>query len=141
MSDDESNIGPDTLRAYRETDYRVLEPAITLKVCVPSPELAHLHEARGVTCSAFVTAFNPLGERLGDAENHARQERLRETLGARGLPALDAIGAHPRGDWEEPSFLVLGLEREAACALGRELAQNAIVWAGADAVPRLVPLR
>jgi hypothetical protein len=36
---------------------------------------------------------------------------------------------------------VLGLDLDTSCALGREFHQNAIVWAGEDAVPSLILLR
>jgi hypothetical protein len=55
-----SAIDPDTLRAYEETHYRVLGDApATLRIGHANPDLAKLHRAFGVDCSAFVTAANP----------------------------------------------------------------------------------
>ena len=55
---------------------------------------------------------------------------------------IEGTGFDPRGTWpEERSFLVLGLDLEASRALGREFKQNAIVWSGSDAIPRLILLR
>jgi hypothetical protein len=52
------------------------------------------------------------------------------------------LGRHLAGNWPgERSVLVLGLELDAASALGIALRQNAIVCADADAVPQLVLLR
>ena len=62
-------------------------------------------------------------------------------LGGEGRVFAGA-GRDLAGTWpEESSFVVLGLDLDAARALGREFSQNAIVWAGNDAVPRLVLLR
>jgi hypothetical protein len=70
-----------------------------------------------------------------------RQEALAAELRRRSLAFLPGAGRHPSNDWPpEPSFLVLGLALEASKNLGRHYEQNAIVWAGADAVPRLITL-
>jgi len=42
---------------------------------------------------------------------------------------------------EEKSFFALGVDLETAKNLGICYQQNAIVWAGADAVPKLILLR
>ena len=45
------------------------------------------------------------------------------------------------GEWEsEDSFLVLGISLEGAQELGAAYGQNAIVWCGEDAIPKLVLL-
>ncbi len=63
-------------------------------------------------------------------------------LGRRSLAYIEGIGQHPSKQWPgEASYLVFGLELEAAKTLGRALRQNAIVWSDADAVPRLILLR
>lgn len=54
------------------------------------------------------------------------------------------VGRHPGNGWGcglgEPGLLAYGLDLEAAEVLLRRLGQNAIVWAGNDAVPRLALL-
>jgi hypothetical protein len=68
-------------------------------------------------------------------------DRLRQLPGGKER-MIEGAGYDPRGTWpEEKSFLVLGLDLETSRALGREFNQNAIVWAGTDAIPRLVLLR
>ncbi|HTY93989.1 MAG TPA: DUF3293 domain-containing protein [Steroidobacteraceae bacterium] len=119
-----------------------MEPEVVLRVGVPCAPLAHLHRAQATDCSAFITACNPLG-RLGDpAGNALRQDALREAVSRLGLRAIPGVGQHPRGTWPaEASFLIPGLTRVAAEALGRRFAQNAILWCGPDLIPQLILLR
>lgn len=77
--------------------------------------------------------------------NHAVCARLRDEL-IRLATHLEQIvegeGRDPSEAWAgEKSFLALGLDLETSQVLGRKFGQNAIVWAGADAIPRLILLR
>nr|WP_218959681.1 DUF3293 domain-containing protein [Cupriavidus sp. IK-TO18] len=131
------------MQAYRETHYRVLGGTpMTLRVDQASAPLATLHQALGVACSGFITAANPFSQRCDDNANAARQQALAQDLAQMGLRAIEAAGEHPANGWPaEPSFLVPGLSLEGARSLGGKYGQNAVVWSGADAVPRLVLLR
>jgi len=63
-------------------------------------------------------------------------------LRRQGMVLTDGTGRHPSNGWAgEASYLALGLSQEAAEAIGVRFEQNAIVWSGSDAVPRLVLLR
>ena len=137
--------------AYRTTDYVVEavsgqrvgggEHSLVLRVDFASQELRALHRRYGVDCSCFITACNPFSQALDEQANLLRQESLEAELRRRSLAFLPGAGRHPSNGWPpEPSFLVLGLALEASKNLGRHYEQNAIVWAGADAVPRLVNL-
>ncbi len=138
-----SAIDPDTLRAYRETEYRVLGPTpFTLRNGEHSAPLAEMHAACQASSSAFITACNPHSVLLSEVENAQAQTALAHELAQAGLACLPGIGADPTGDWPvEPSFLVLGITQDAAEALARRFNQNAILWSGPDAVPQLVLLR
>ena len=138
-----SAIDPDTLRAYVETHYRVLGDApTTLRIGHANPDLAKLHQAFGVDCSAFVTAANPFSTLTGATANAVRQAALAEELGLLKLRFIEGLGEHPSGTWShEPSFLVLGLTLSDAKQLGTKHRQNAIVWCGSDTVPQLIVLR
>ena len=137
--------------AYRTTDYVVEavsgqgvgggEHSLFLRVDTASQELRALHRRYGVDCSCFITACNPFSQPLDEQTNLRRQEALEAELRRRSLTSLPGAGHHPVNGWPpEPSFLVLGLALEASKNLGRHYEQNAIVWAGADAVPSLVIL-
>lgn len=138
-----SAIDDATLRAYRETEYRVHgEAPLTLKVDQRSAPLAALHARLHVASSAFITAANPFSQPCDASHNDARQQALADELAQLGFSAIPGIGQHPDNGWPgEPSFLVLGISLDTASALGTKYGQNAIVWSGADAVPRLILLR
>lgn len=136
-------IAREIVAAYLETEYRVDgEMPCTLKIGERSAPLSALHRHFGVQCSAFVTAWNPYSEAATAARNTERQRELLTVLVSRGYVTVPGVGQHPRNGWPgEQSYLVPGLSREDACAMGNTFGQNAIVWAGEDAVPQLLLLR
>lgn len=138
-----TSIAPDVLESYRETDYLVFsDPLIRLKVDTHHPALAALHAQKGVECSAFLTAWNPHGGWATPDENGSRMAALMASLDRRGVEMLPALGRHPTsGRPGEGSLLALGLGLEEAKELGLVYLQDAIVWAGKDATPRLILLR
>ena len=138
----DSTIDAATIQAFRETEYRVHgDKPFTLRIGEASPVLAAVHKRHRVDSSAYVTAFNPYSEALDDAANAQRHARLGQELRQRSLVAIEGVGRHPSNGWAETSYLILGLTLEAAKVLGACHEQNAIVWAGADAVPQLILLR
>ena len=57
------------------------------------------------------------------------------------LHVIEGAG-YPAGAWpRELSYFALGIDEGAARQLGRRFDQDAVVWAGADAVPKLLLLR
>lgn len=131
------------VRAYRATAFHVRgDTPFVLKLDQPSPELAELYRRKGVASAAFLTAWNPRSERCSPQDNKVAQDRLNALLKQRGLDVLPGIGRDPAGEWEgEESCLALGISRDDAQRLGREFEQNAIVWAGPQAIPELILLR
>lgn len=136
-------IEPDLLKAYRETHYHVhAQSAFVLRLDEASAALRDLHARHGATCSAFVTAWNPFSRALQAHENAARQQALVAELEQAGRVFVAGEGRHPSGHWPgEDSVLILDMSMDDARVLGVRLEQNAIVWNGPDAVPRLVTLR
>ncbi|WP_310387910.1 DUF3293 domain-containing protein [Roseateles sp.] len=142
----ESIIGSGLVQAYRETEYRVHgDEAFTLKVGQASPALAAAHKRYGVDCSAYITAWNPLGEDHEIAVNTQRNAELAAELAQLSLASIEGIegiGQHPTSQQPgEASFLIFGMTLEEVQALGESWEQNAIVWTGANAVPQLIMLR
>jgi hypothetical protein len=138
-----SNIDAATVAAYHRALYQVRGPAaFTLRIDQSSPELLAAHQQSGVGCSAFLTACNPYSRLLPDAENDARHAHLIQRLDALDFRHWPGFGADPEGRWPgETSVLVFGIAQQLASELGRHFEQNAIVWAGSEAVPRLLLLR
>lgn len=138
-----TTLSPHLVQAYRETHYQVHgNPPWVLQVDQWSAALAATYELSGARCCAFLTACNPLSIDLPVEQNEQRQGQLADWLAMKGLTTLPGVGQHPTNGWPgEPSFLVWDLSRADAEALGHVWEQNALVWAGADAIPRLLLLR
>ncbi|MCV2365844.1 DUF3293 domain-containing protein [Paucibacter sp. DJ1R-11] len=136
-------IPPDLILAYRQTDFHVYgdQPTV-LRVDMVNDVLVAVHRSNGVSGSAFITACNPHSRALSEQENVQRQSALAQELQERGVHFVEGCGQHASNKWPgEPSYLVMGLSLADAKALGHRLEQNAILWSGADAVPKLVLLR
>lgn len=136
-----TSLNAELLAAYQRTEYRVSDRAyaFVLRVEEPSPLLRACHDAYGVRCSTFLTAWNPHSALTPVDVNEAAMAHLEHDLDAMGLRWLRGEGVDPAGGWPgEPSLLALGLDAAAAVILARRFAQNAIVCAADDAVPHLV---
>jgi hypothetical protein len=145
---DATQIHPDKLRAFHNTSYRLghTEHDIVLKVGQYSPRLAELFAARGSTCGAFITAYNPRSTVQADAANqlaHAQLAAQLRALGeALGVEVIEGSGSEEGTAWPaERSYFALGLTLDLAKTVGVHFAQDAIVWVGADAIPQLILLR
>lgn len=127
-------------QAYLATHYIVdTEPPFVLMIGKVNAALASLYTGRGVNCCAYLTAHNPHSQRLSTEANTLHQQALIYDIQNTGLEMIEGRGQHPDGAWPaEPSILVLGMNRDLACELGRKYAQNAIVLCGPAALPELV---
>ena len=147
-------ISAELVIAYRSTEYCVgpsagldTSPSHTfiLRIDQYSEPLSRLFFASGHRCAAFITACNPFSLPQSPELNHAACAHLRDALihhTSRPEEIIEGEGRDPSGAWPgEKSFLVLGLDLGTSKALGGKFEQNAIVWAGADAIPKLVFLR
>lgn len=139
----DSVIDSATIQAYLETHYRVHgEAPFVLQIGQVSPDLLSLYARHNVNCAAFLTGCNPFSRAVSEPENRERQTSLGAELTRRSLTFVEGMGQHPSNNWPgEESFLVLGLDLEAAKTLGESFEQNAIVWCGTDCVPQLIVLR
>ena len=131
------------LAAFLAAHYKVSGTArpFVLRVGHPSAELAAVHLAHGVNCSAFITAWNPGSVSRPEAINRASQARLESELAASGATLLAGIGEDPAGVWPgERSVLAVGISRSDAERVGREFGERAILWSGESAIPELIDL-
>ena len=139
-----TQIHHDKLRAYEATEYRLghTDQDIVLTINKRSERLATLFAANGVSCGAFITAFNPRGAIQSDAANARGHAELASKLQELGVNALEGFGSEEGSEWPaEKSYFALGLALEPAKAIGTHFDQDAIVWVGQDAVPKLILLR
>lgn len=131
---------------YEAAHYCIEQPGrlvIVLRIGMASPELSTFYREHAATSMTFITACNP-GGKVSDSDNQAAMARLHADVQALGLVALPGTGrdGNPASDWPgEPSLAVFGISHEQAQELGQRYRQDAIVWAGTDAVPGLVMLR
>ena len=140
----QSEVPAEKIAAYRKTDYRFGEgrDAVTLRIDRRSDELVRLYATAGYVCGVFVTAFNPFGQAQGVAANEAAHARLGAELRALSACVMEGAGCDSSGAWpDERSFFALGVDLNAARNLGKRYRQDAIVWVGANAVPKLILLR
>lgn len=124
-------------QAYQQTLYEVFasEAPLQLRVNSRNTALDRLLQQYQVTTWALITAHNPYSQQLGLHQNHQRHQALITTLQAIDLPTLPAVGRDESGQWPpEKSLFILGISRPNAMDLGRQFAQNAILY-GALAQP------
>jgi len=134
-------LTPELLEAYRNAEYAVFaEREIVLRVGEPNARLDALLAEHGARIAAFVTAANPRGEPRPDAENAVANSALQNLVAAAGYPHYFGEGRDARRTWAEPSFLVVGIYRRNAEALGALFEQNAIVFCEAGRAPELILL-
>jgi len=139
-----SVVDPALIAAYEATHYVVVDASVELilrigRLDAALDDLLDRHAAR---TAALVTAFNPESVVLPIADNKRRHDELLVALKQRGIAALPAEGRDPKGSWlAETSYLVLSITLTEAQALGRQFAQNAIVFIERQSAPRLVLLR
>ena len=139
----DTRIASHLLDSYRQTDYQVHGPVpFSLKIDQASEPLLQLYKQHRCDCAAFITACNPLSQKLDPAVNAQRHLDLMADLTSRSLIFIEGIGIGQDPDWPgEASCLIFGLALEASRVLGHKFNQNAIVWCSQDAKPALVLLR
>lgn len=134
-----ADIDPALLQAYEETDYRVDDdPPLVLKIGEHSDGARILMASFNVESAAFITAWNPHSKQLPIDANYDRQERLLREIEQMRLNYFVGASEHPTIDWNEDSYLVLGISKEEATRLAMQFEQNGYVWVDMRGVPELV---
>jgi N-formylglutamate amidohydrolase len=127
---------------YSNAEYVVYaEPVFNMYVDTYSDLLKRLLFDNQCTQAAFITAYNPYSENLGEQKNIKRQTTLIEELCEMGFSFLHGLGRDKEGLWlGEKSVLVFNISNETARMLGNKYGQNAILWIEEDAIPQLLLL-
>lgn len=116
--------------------------AFALHIDQYSEPMLQLMLARNVSNAAIITAYNPLSQMRSAEKNQTAHAKLMETLKRRSMPLIESINIDSSGVWpDERSICVLGIDLGTIRSIGRQFEQNAVVWVGKDAVPRLLLLR
>lgn len=139
-----SAISQQLVDSYAKTIYRIdtVPKPIYLRIDTFSVPLALLLQDTDSHHAAIVSAYNPFSRPLSIEENSAAHRSLRHCLQHRGYSIVEGSNIDPCAQWPaEKSFFVSGIDPDTAQSIGRQFNQNAIVWIGADAVPRLLLLR
>jgi hypothetical protein len=139
-----TTIDTSKIDAYLQTDYCVgpSHAQFILRIGEDSKELERLYQDTGQSCALFITAFNPFGTQQSDEANLAAHMQLGDELRALTKFVIEGEGVDPARQWPaEQSFLAIGIDRKTSTLLGKRAHQDAVVWAGPDAVPELLLLR
>jgi hypothetical protein len=131
------------VEAHRSALYWVnREPPFALHVDAPSNELDRLLRSNGVSSAEFLTAWNPYGVEASPEKNASANAEMVGQLMSAGKQVVAGFGVAEDGSAPgEESVLALDLSLDEARQIGTHFKQNAIVWIGEDAVPRLILVR
>ena len=127
------------LQAYLAARYRVrLDDGHWLALAIgrPAPaELVRTLSLGSVSRLTLVTAWNPQSLVQPAAANAVADATLRAELDALGRPIRRARATGADGGWEEPGWLVEGLDAAGADALARRYGQAGLLhWDARDPV-------
>ncbi|MFT4799104.1 MAG: hypothetical protein ACI9B8_002627 [Sulfitobacter sp.] len=126
------------LNRFETTDYIIDDdPPLILHIGERNDSIRALFASFSVETGAFVTAWNPGGEVALIDDNYARQADLLTEIEVLRLNYFVGQGVHPDGDWQEDSYLILGISQEDADRIGRLFGQAAYVWLSNSGVPEL----
>ncbi|PWQ95588.1 DUF3293 domain-containing protein [Leucothrix pacifica] len=133
-------ISRETEAAYRNTNYVVPMPDknTVLHVGVASDEIRQLLTDAGASGVVFMTAHNPFGVFLDEAENTAANHLLQKDLEARFETVMNCYGASPCEEYREDSLLAFPVSHSQAIELCCQYEQNAVLFIDAKGVPELV---
>lgn len=137
------NLPSSLLQSYLTTDYRVALPGgkwLSLWIGERSRTLTALMARTRARHAAYLTAWHPRSRVQPRKMNEAAQRRLRSELLGRGYKVFSGVGVGADRKWQEPSLLVLGIDRAEAKRFGRRYRQNALLIISQRGTPELVLL-
>jgi len=124
------------IKAYKNTEYRVYNPRIVIKIGVKNQPLDSLLKALNARTWAYITAFNPYSKLLSEASNRSRHEILKTKIGNYRFYEGEGVGEDKT--WKpEISLLIIGISHEEAMEVGNSFEQNAIVVGEIYGIPVL----
>jgi hypothetical protein len=125
------------IEAYLSTSFNVFDPELTIKIGQKNQLLDDLHQRHHCHTWTYITAWNPLSEAQSNEINQFKNNELKQDLQHYIVFDGEGIGQDPT--WKpEKSFLVLGINKEEAIALGNKYRQHAIVYGEINKAPELL---
>ncbi len=139
-----SEISADLVASYCRTVYQVGigVDAFILHIGQYSKPMLELLVLQNVSSAVIISAYNPLSQAQSYKKNLTAHAALLKILRTDAVSFVEGKNIDPSGTWvDEKSICIFGMSFDTAQVLGRQFSQNAIVWVGNNAVPRLVLLR
>jgi len=131
-------LSPEKLKRFETTDYIIDDdPPLIMHIGERNDSIRTLFASFSVETGAFITAWNPGGEAAPIDDNYVRQADLLTEIETLRLNYFVGQGIHPDGDWQEDSYLILGISQEDADRIGQLFGQAAYVWLSNSGVPEL----
>ena len=124
-------------QAYLETDYKVFNPSLIIKIGKHNTTLDNLLVINGKIEWAYITPYNPFSKLLSEAENDQRFEELKNKIA--NYIFFEGEGVGTDSLWKpERSFLIIGITKANAIEIGNEYEQNAILYGTLYQQPELL---
>lgn len=79
-------------------------------------------------CFAFITAWNPLGQRQSDEENNAADRELTQLIDSHRVERIPMLATSPDGEWFETGWLIADVSRVTLDQWGRRFGQLGTLW-------------
>ena len=143
-------LDPGLRLAYERAVYAIFaSPGVEFRIGERSDMIEAMMTMSHARTAAFVSSATNRGTASPENERRLADFLLRHEVDGLHGTAHSTIkyrvyqgeGRDPEGKWTaEPSVLIMGIARADAEALGRKLAQNAIVWIEKGAAPELLVL-
>jgi len=122
----------ETLQHWKSTEYRFIagQQVLILRVGSMNPEVDTLLEEHPGEGLAFISNFNPRGERYEEKANGQRTRAFQSWLLRAGLPHWQGLGVPSAdSDWlPETSFAIAALTRQKALKIAQQCEQLGFVW-------------
>ena len=113
---------------YEQTDYRIVDPKITIKCGVLNPILDIFLKKLGKRNWSFISAANPRSVVQSDKLNAWNNTNLEIDLSKSGCSYTYAVGEATSGNWPaEESFIVFDMPLKDVRSLAQKYDQNAIL--------------
>jgi hypothetical protein len=125
----ESKIDQSLIEAYKNTNYRILEPNVSILLNQKNPILDQWLEEKNLSTWAFITAFNPYSILLPDEKNLQAGELLKEKISSLGFAYFEGTAESVKDDFPaENSAFIMGIPKNQAMELAKEFEQNAFLF-------------